>query len=276
MNQFVVFNGKVVKKSEVNEPEIVLDNFTRIFKTIWFGFGGIPLLKENIESLKSELLFLKIPIPDFLKNYSEMFRVTKRMLNKNKFYRSGIITVSIFSHAKNTHSLMTCKSFESFDFPISAKGVLLNFSDFKKPIKNEFTDYQFLNRPIWQMLKSRISPSTYQNSIILNEEDKICECINSNIFLIQNKKLATPSLSAGCYNQSIRRLILENAKKAGLEILELEKVSASDIFNADEIFIASEETGIHWILGVEEKRFIKNKVSIMGEKINADLKEKVN
>jgi hypothetical protein len=44
----------------------------------------------------------------------------------------------------------------------------------------------------------------------------------------------------------------------------------------NELFIAGEESGIQWILGVENKRFIHHYSEIIHEKLNDFLKGRVN
>jgi branched-chain amino acid aminotransferase len=62
----------------------------------------------------------------------------------------------------------------------------------------------------------------------------------------------------------------------GLKTTESADIKREDIFHIDELFIASEETGIQWILGVENKRFVHEYSVSIHEKLNEYLKEKEN
>jgi branched-chain amino acid aminotransferase len=270
----VIVNDKVIEKNEVNLQEIILNDFSKITVKVWFGFGGIPLFHENIHYLIEQSNQLNIVYPEVLKNRNEIFRLTKRMLNKNKFYRSGYITISIFYNQKKSHLVITSSNFETFDFPFSKNGILLNISDFKKPIQKEFSEFESLKNSLDKMLIADLQNTSYQNSIILNEYGKVCECIGANIFCIHKNNLITPSAKSGCNIYTTRKLILECGEKTEMNIIETDQISMEEIYKMDELFLASETIGITWVLGVNEKRFVKNKVKEIWEKVNLNLEEK--
>ena len=82
---FVIVNGEILKRPELKSIPFFLEDPFILSQKIWYGYGGIPLFFENLESLKNTVRTLEIPIPKLLQNEHELFRITKRMLNKNKF-----------------------------------------------------------------------------------------------------------------------------------------------------------------------------------------------
>ena len=275
MGRFVVANNKVVEQNEVNIPEIVLTDFSKISCKIWFGFGGIPFFRENIEILIHQLTQLKTNVPTVLFNTNEIFRLTKRMLNKNKFYRSGYVNASVFFNQNNSHLIFTSENFETNDFPMAENGILLTVSDLKKPLTKEFASMHYVNQTITEILKARITNPLANNAIILNEQDKICQCIEGNIFCIRDNQLITPSLASGCQNYTTRQLVLDCAIKTGFIIKETDQLKLSELFVMNEIFVVSESLGFKWVLGVNEKRYVRNKVKQIWEIINTSVKNKV-
>ena len=103
----------------------------------------------------------------------------------------------------------------------------------------------------------------------------VSEGIASNIFMIKENVLITPSLDSGCFEDTTRDIILETAQQLQLKTVELPNIKKEHILEMDEIFFASEETGIKWILGVDNKRFVHNYSSKIDRKINLILKKKV-
>ena len=272
---FLIINGKIIRKEDANLTHLFWDEPFVLSQKIWFGFGGIPLFHKNIEFLCQQLNVFNIEIPEFLKNRRELFRISKRMLNKNKFYRSGIINIQLFINDAKIDYIISSTGYSEFDFPISKKGLLVNFSESKRNMANQLNRYQFYNKTNWKIKKSQLRDSTFQSSILINEKGMICEGISSNIFMVKDNVLIAPALGSGCFEDTIRNTILEVASKLQLKSLELPNIKKEHISEMNEIFFASEELGIQWILGVENKRFVNSFTKQIHEKLNEIFKEKV-
>lgn len=272
---FIILNGEIIKKQETgftpffwNEPFVVTQK-------IWFGYGGIPLFHENLENLKLVLSMLNINIPVLLTDEQELFRITKRLLNKNRFFRSGIIVCQVLAGKTETNIMISSTAFPHFDFEISKQGLILTFSELVKYSENQLNPFAFFNAPQWKFANAAISGTTFNNSIFINEKGNVCDCIAANIFLIKGKTLFTPSIETGCYNDTLRNHILMIASKSNLKVTESDEIKKADVIQMNEIFIAGEEHGIQWVLGVGNKRFVHHYSEIIHEQLNAMLKKKV-
>jgi len=276
MSRFVTINGKVVEKEEINLSYLFWEDRLEVSQKCWFGFGGIPLLKENLELLVQQMETVKIPLPALFQNKRELFRVTKRMLNKNKFYRSGFIHFRVFCHNEQVTSLITSEAFETFDFPFSENGVLVNYSDYTKHSENPLNPFQFYNQPLWDVAQAQLQNTLFQNSIFLNENHTVCEGIHANLFFIRDKELITPALSTGCYHDVLRSIVLKLAAETNLKVTESDHIQPDDVLQMNEIFMAGETLGMQWVLGVENKRYIHLYSLLIHKKLNQYLKAKVN
>jgi len=272
---FIIINGEIVKKQETGFNSFFWDEPFIITQKIWFGFGGIPLFHENIQNIKAALIKLNSEIPDLLNDEPELFRITKRMLNKNRFFRSGIITIQVFIGQVKSNLIVSSFAFPEFDFPLSKQGLLINFSEFEKYSLNPLNQFTFFNAPFWKFAKAKNQETVFNNSIFLNEKEAVCNCISSNIFVIKGSVLYTPSVETGCYIDTLRFIVLETAKKLNLKVEESDCIGKSEVFQMDEIFLAGEEHGIQMVLGVENKRFVQYYSRSIHEKLNEYLKKKV-
>lgn len=275
MMDFIIINGEIIKKQETGFKSFFWDEPFIITQKIWFGFGGIPLFHENLKGLKTVLKTLNSEIPVLLDDESELFRITKRMLNKNRFFRSGIITCQIYIGKSEMNIAISSTAFPEFNFPISNQGLLVNFSEFEKYSVNPLNQFDFYNTPFWKFAKARNQGTTFGNSIFINEKNAVCNCISSNIFMLKGNVLYTPSIETGCYIDSLRFIVLETAKKLNLKLEESDCIDKADVFQMDEIFLAGEEHGIQLVLGVENKRFVQYYSRNIHEKLNEYLKEKI-
>ncbi|HKJ78360.1 MAG TPA: aminotransferase class IV [Prolixibacteraceae bacterium] len=270
---FLIVNGEVIATNSFKRAPFCQNSFTLCKKT-WFGYGGIPLLNENVDNLLQLIDELGLPVPAILENKRELHRIVKRMLNKNKFYRSGLIRFEIFWENNTAHCVITSQSFLHFDFALNEQGTLVNFSRHKILSANHFNRYAFYHSTNWQISAMDLTNSKFKNSIILNEKDGVCECINSNIFMIKGKTLITPSLLSGCFESSIRTPILKLAGELGLKVHEQTFIKTGELQEMDEIFLAGEETGFQWLIGIENKRYIHQYIDVLHKEFNDKLKGK--
>jgi branched-chain amino acid aminotransferase len=271
---FLIVNGKIAKTKETNLSEFIIDEPFSLSQKMWFGYGGIPLFSENIELLARQAAAMHINLPREFENRRELFRITKRMLNKNKFYRSGHITFQLFQTKNKSGFVVTSQPFNEFEFPFSDEGVLLTFSTQKKVSGNNFNPFAFFSKPLWETTFSELQNTHFHNSVFMNEKNEVCECAGANIFLVQKDEIITPPLKSGCYNDILRPLILDSARKIGLNANEATGIKKSDLKKMDEIFIASELIGVQWVLGVENKRFLHFIAEQIHKNLSDNLKKK--
>lgn len=269
---FIIVNGEILKKTEIEILPFFWDEPFIITHKFWFGYGGIPLFSENLKKIILTLNSLNAEIPELLKNEHELFRIIKRMLNKSRFFRSGIITFKAFISRSQTNTIISSLAFPEFDFPISSQGLIINFSEFEKYSGNPLNHFAFSNTSDWKFAEARIIGTGFNNSIFVNEGENICECISANIFLVKGKTLYTPSTETGCYTDSIRSHILKVASQANLKVSESDSIKKDEVFQMNEIFIASEEKGIQWVLGVGNKRYVHHYSVKIHEHLNDYLK----
>ena len=273
--EHVLVNGVVTKKTEAELSSFLWDNPFTFSQKVWFGYGGIPLLKENITSLKKQLETLGFELPPLFNNHRELFRLCKRILNKNKFYRSGHLNIQIFASENTTNSLIISESVENFDFPISKEGLLIDISTYKKDSKSLLQRFACHNRGIWQAARNEIKNAPFSTAVLLNENGFICEGINANIFILKDNILLTPTPETGCYSDTIKEIILSMADELKIKLVQSAEIPKEILTVADEAFMVSEARGIEWVLGFNQKRYIRSISLELHEKINTFLKNKI-
>jgi len=271
---FLIYNGEIKSKEEDNLSHLLYNGTFSLNHKIWYGYGGIPLFDENIRLIGRQAEALNLPLPQLFQNKRELFRITKRMLNKNKFYRSGYVHCHIYRGNQNSELLITSNAFHDFEFPFSEEGKLITISPQKKHSENNFNPFGFFNEMLWETTLSQLRGLHFQNAVLTNEKGAVCECAFSNIFLIKRNELITPSKKTGCFIDVLRPYILETARLLKLKTVESASIQPADLKNMDEIFLASEQAGIQWVLGVENKRFLHRHSRQIHDKLNEFLKAK--
>ena len=75
-----------------------------------------------------------------------------------------------------------------------------------------------------------------EEAVMLNAEGFVAECTGDNLFIVKNRALFTPPLSAGALYGITRQTVIELAEESGLKVSE-PNLTRYDLFNADECFL---------------------------------------
>ncbi|WP_321345726.1 aminotransferase class IV [uncultured Draconibacterium sp.] len=272
---YVLANNEILKDREANLTPFLL-NTPEVFKhSIWFGFGGIPLLNENVDIIAQELKLLRHDIPELLKNRRELFRLLKRMLNKNRYYRTGLITFQFFTSEDKIDYLVTCKAFRGVDFPINGQGLHLHIADIKLFSHSLSLNSRFIKTPVWKQVKAACKKNKNATVVILNEKEMVCEGIAANLFAVKENVLFTPAIETGCYTDVLRQEIIRLAKQLKRKVLETDNLELKHLKNMDEVFFVSEVQGIQWVLGFENRRYVHELTDQIYAALNKFLETKV-
>ena len=84
----------------------------------------------------------------------------------------------------------------------------------------------------------------FSEAIFCDTSGRLCEGTGSNIFLVKDDQIITPSEQSGLLRGITRDLVIESAKAAGFSIIERD-VAPQELWDADEVFITSSTRDIH-------------------------------
>ena len=96
MGKFIIADGIVMEREQANLTHLFLTHTFSIQQKMWFGYAGIPFFDKGIHLLLSQAEELNLSYPELFNNRRELYRLVKRMLHKNRFYRSEILNVQIY------------------------------------------------------------------------------------------------------------------------------------------------------------------------------------
>lgn len=75
-------------------------------------------------------------------------------------------------------------------------------------------------------------------ALMLNTRGQVCEAAMSNLFLVKDGAVKTPSLSSGCLAGVTRELVMGQCLKLGVPLKECE-LTEEDVLDADELILTS-------------------------------------
>ncbi|HLW49727.1 MAG TPA: aminotransferase class IV [Sphingobacteriaceae bacterium] len=262
---YINFNGKL---TPVSKPILQGDNRAfrygdGIFETMLWKKGQIRLLHEHVERLQAGMKTLKLEGVEHF-GPSELAQLSVELLTKNEIddkicrlrlqvYRSGsglyspisnqpefILQASPLEGLTNEatqHSGLTIDVYREHFKPYSGLSALKSINSLLFVLAGLYRKQQGLDEVI-----------------ILNQDGLICETISSNIFVSYRQQIYTPALSEGCVAGTMRKTVLELAKKEGIEITEA-KIDPQILEEADEVFLTNAIRGVQWVMGYRNKRY---------------------
>lgn len=105
------------------------------------------------------------------------------------------------------------------------------------------------------------------DAIMLNSGKEVSESTVSNVFLVKDKALITPSLASGVLPGVTRRAVLKLAGKAGLRPRE-KRVTVKELRDADEVFLTGSLMEVMPVVKVDNSIIGKGKVGLFTKRIH--------
>ncbi len=89
-------------------------------------------------------------------------------------------------------------------------------------------------------------------AIMLNRDGYVAECSGDNIFIVKGERLATPPVDAGILEGITRRVVMDLAQGAGMQVVEKE-MTQFDLYVADECFLTGTAAEIVPVVRIDSR-----------------------
>ena len=91
----------------------------------------------------------------------------------------------------------------------------------------------------------------FSEALFCDTSGRLCEGTGTNIFVVSNGRVSTPSDTCGLLRGITRDLLIEWASDAGVSIIERD-VNPKELWDADEVFITSSTRNVHPVTELAE------------------------
>lgn len=275
MKTFINFNGSIL---DAALPVIRADNRgyrygDGVFETMKVWHGKILLEELHFERLKNSLQVLKIKLPS---GFTEL-RLKDEILElckKNNCDSSARVRLSVsrgngglYESNDQLLYLIECSQLEKEPAGFNEIGLTIGiYPDARKSI-DAFSNLKSANFLPYAMAALYAKENKWDDCILLNSKERICDATIANVFIIQDGKLITPPLSEGCVAGVMRRKILESDFSGFWLQVKESVLKAEDLLNADEIFLTNAVSGIRWVKQLEEQTYRSEKTQKLFERL---------
>lgn len=230
-------------------------------------------LKRLINSMK----LLGMEIPTFL-TQEFIEREVTRLLNKNRIFGSARVRLTVYREeggyytpsANGVSMVIQAKPLEVNFFEFNKKGLVIDiFTDLRKPI-NFLSGIKSCNAMIYVMAGMHKLRLGFDDCILINDQNRVCEAISSNLFYVIGDNIYTPSLNEGCVDGVMRRLVISTARDLGYKVFDNASVYPEELLHAEEMFLTNAVAGIKWVVGFRERRFFNKKSFALSKALNKE------
>ena len=246
-----------------------------VFESIKIINNKIIFWEDHYMRLMSSMRITRIEIPQ---NYTpEFFRIqilnTISKLNSNF---SGRVRLSVFREGGGYYApssmspsfIIHCVISESNNF-------FIKNSDFKVDLFKDYyvqdnllSNLKTNNKLINVLAGIYSNENNLDNCILLNNKKNVAEFLNGNLFIVNQKKIKTPSLDSGCLKGVMRKKIIEYSKFFPEYNLEETTISPFELLSAKEIWLTNSILGIVPVTSYRNKIFTNDLAKIFIKFLN--------
>lgn len=254
------YNADEASISPLNRGLMYGDGIFETFR----GYGGkVFAINEHFARLQSAASFLKINIDFTAKELNEL--ITK-LLHKNCLIdKDSRIRLTLIRGkgadgllpdlSAKSEIIITAEEVSSGVRDLQEKGLeIVLVETIKIDPKSPLASHKTLNYIPGILALQEVREKGGSEGIYLNYEGDVVEGVTSNIFIVKNGRLKTPSLSSGLLPGITRDTVIKCAAICNIAVEET-SLTKEDLLNADEIFITSSVREVVPVIKFEGKLF---------------------
>lgn len=251
MPEIVFLNGKFIPKedAEVSALEPGFLYGWGLFETMRSYNGRIVYFGQHLERIKNscQLIAIKFPYPTI-----KLKEIIKKTVEINGF-EDSYVKLIISKSERGAEVLVIVKRYAPYPQKKYRLGLRACIAGFRQNELSIFARLKTNNRLLYQLACSQAKNKDFDEAVILNNRGYITEGSRSNIFLVEDNEIFTPSLECGCLDGITRRVVFDLAKKHSLKIYE-GNFTVQDLYQADEAFLTNSLMGVMPLASVEHRR----------------------
>lgn len=214
-----------------------------LFETILWR-GKTEKLLRHYRRLKNSADFFKIPCPSFEEFVAEIEKETqgkKDLYVKFCLFSSGDTRYDSLPQMYKTSVIV--KPYKKL------RDIRLTISPFRRNSRDPVVYHKTMNYLFNILVKRKALQEGFDDAIILNERDELTECSSSNIILIKEDILMTPSLECGLLRGTTLSILMER-----FEIKEA-RLGIEELMDADSAVITNSISGAVPVKGIMDREF---------------------
>lgn len=217
-----------------------------VFETMKVFKGNLLLADLHFERLMSSLKLLGIiPGSNFTK--SRLLSDVLQLAQQNNCSYLARIRLAVY-RAEDNKAGYTIEA-----IPLNEnqnqwqeEGLILTLYPYARKSMDAFANLKTASFLPYVLAQKFAADNGADDALVLNAQNFLCDSSKANLFIVKGKNIYTPALHQGCVNGVMRRLVIEEAKKAGFRLYQ-DIVEEEQLIAADEVFLTNAIQMIRWV-----------------------------
>ncbi len=213
-----------------------------VYETLRSYDGRIFAGKFHYERLENSAKYIGCKLPMDYQNFKDVLNEAVEKLNCDVSIRVLLLPkgkISTFEYNPDSSELIIYAS------PLTVRKseeVVVKVSNIRK-IDSLATPADFKSVGRTDILLAKASKGNAYDVLMLGSKGQLCEGTFTNVFIVKDSKVITPSLESGILPGITRKNVIEMCKSLGIQ-LEERTVELSELYGADEVFLTHTSRGI--------------------------------
>lgn len=277
---YIICNGEIIPASK---PVLFYNNRSflygdGLFETMHACGTEIQLVDSHFQRLYRGMSVLKMEIYNNISQQKITHEVS-RLLQRMKMFKGARIRLTVFRNPdgyyaaknKSVSYIIECSPLEYEHYHLNHKG--LSIEIFKDLTKHAgiLSPFKTTNSLLYVMAGIFSNDNGFDNSIVLNSKGNIIESSHSNIFIVMNDVIYTPSPEEGCIAGVMRESVLNLAKQLSIKTDTQAILTEKILLDADEIFLTNAIEGIRWVGAFRNRRYFSKTAQLLCIELNKSL-----
>jgi len=232
-----------------------------IFETMKWSSGRIQLANLHFERFFDGLDQLKIPYSKQFTREKIKAEVENTCIKNNCTDLARVRLSASRGNGGLNDEADTALHYIIEAWPLSQSSDMLNedgleigiYEDARKSI-DKFSNLKSASFLPYTMAAVHARENNLNDCLVMNQAGRIADTTMANIFLIKNDEILTPALGEGCVAGTMRKYLIHQFKKNGMQIEET-KITIQQLKEADEVFLTNAIQGIRWVKKLGDKQY---------------------
>jgi branched-chain amino acid aminotransferase len=266
----VNYNGQVLAEWPENMEAVQRGLFygDALFESMRLYDGRIPLMGYHWERLSGGLRAMGYAIPfswsaDFFEKEIQRATWSNARVRLTVWRAPGGLWVP---ENDEPRFLITAKAMESAPFTWMDSGLAIGICQSVRLPVDSLSGFKTVNGARYVAAALESKAKGWDEGLVLNAFNRICEATSSNLFWFEGEELFTPPLTDGGVTGTFQKLLLLLRSEAGLPVHEKPAIFAT-LKEADEVFLTNAVQGIRWVRNFEGKVLNHGKTRALYEKV---------
>jgi branched-chain amino acid aminotransferase len=234
------------------------------FESLRIVNGKALFLESHFARIKATAQALKIqPGEDF--SLESLRSQVQELLQRNGITEGGRMRITFYRKSTGFYLpkqdemtyFIEAEPLPDNEFVLNATGRQVDiFMDFKKEI-NKLSVFKTLNCQLYVQAAIYARDKGLDEALVQNSKLSIIESNSSNLFIVSNGVLYTPTLEDGPVAGTMRMNIINLALENKIKVYEC-TLNPHNLLAADEMFLTNAVRGIEWVVGYRTKRYFND------------------